>query len=99
MFRVKNNSIPLALQEKFPFIQYNYPTNFSKNNFKEPKLNLRKAKFIYHHQELVSGTNLTTEETKAGTYDKLFTNITKDLLLNMETKLLIFKNFKLVLKN
>ena len=39
MFRVKNNTIPLALQEKFPLIQHNYPTNFSKSNYKEPKLN------------------------------------------------------------
>ena len=39
--RVKNNTIPSTLQVKFPLRQYNYPTGFSKNKFKEPKLNLR----------------------------------------------------------
>ena len=39
MFWVKN-CILLALQEKFPLIQHIYSTNFSKNNFKEPRLNL-----------------------------------------------------------
>ena len=45
MFQVKNNTMPSALLEKFPLTQDNYPTNFSKNNFKEPKLNLSITKF------------------------------------------------------
>ena len=44
MFRVKK-SIPSTLQEKFPLIQYIYPTKFSKNNLKESKLNLMITKF------------------------------------------------------
>ena len=41
MLRVKNNIISSALQEKFPLTQYNYSTEFSKNNYKKPQLNLR----------------------------------------------------------
>ena len=44
-FRVKNNTIPSALDEKFQLIQHNYRTNFSKNNYKESKLNLMITKF------------------------------------------------------
>ena len=43
--RVKNDTIPSDLQEKFPLRQNNYPTDFSKNNYKEPKLNLRMTQF------------------------------------------------------
>ena len=39
--RVKNNTIPSTLQVKFTLRQYNYPTDFIKNKYKEPKLNLR----------------------------------------------------------
>ena len=43
-FRVKN-TIPSALQEKFPLRQHNYLTGVSKNNYKKPKLNLRITQF------------------------------------------------------
>ena len=40
--RVKNDTIPSAFQEKFPLRQHNYyPTDFSKNSYKEAKLNLK----------------------------------------------------------
>ena len=80
MFQVKNNVIPSALQEKFPSIQHNYPTHFSQNNYKEPKLNLRTMKLAMSSRGSLLWKKLTTKETKALTY-KLFKNIIKDLLL------------------
>lgn len=80
MFQVKNNIIPSALQEKFLSIQHNYPTHFSQNNYKEPKLNLRTMKLAMSSRGSLLWKKLTTKETKALTY-KLFKNIIKDLLL------------------
>ena len=37
---------------------------------------------------------LTTKETKTLTHDKLFRNISKDLLLRIENEIAYFQNFK-----
>ena len=45
MFRVKTNSIPETLQNKFKVIEHNYSTRYSKQNFKEPNIFFRVTKF------------------------------------------------------
>ena len=45
MFRVKTNSIPENLQNKFKIIKHNYSTRYSKYNFKEPNILFRVTKF------------------------------------------------------
>ena len=84
MFQVKNNTMPSALLEKFPLTQDNYPTNFSKNNFKEPKLNLSITKFAISSWGPRLWNKLTTKETKALIYGKLFKNIRKGLLFTLK---------------
>ena len=83
MFQVKNNTITSALKKRFQLMQHNYPTSFSKNNFKQPKLNLKITKFTISSTGPRLWKKVTTKETKALIHDKLF-----------KTKLLIFKNFK-----
>ena len=61
MLRAKSNTIPSALQEKFSLIQHNYPKNFNKNNFKEPKLNMRITKFAISSQGPRLWNKLITE--------------------------------------
>ena len=90
MLRVKNNTIPSDLQEKFPLIQHNYPINLSKSNFQKPKLNLMITKFAISSRGSHHWNKLTTKETKILTYDQLFKNITKDLLLSMENEIAYF---------
>ena len=82
MFQVKNNTITSALKKRFQLMQHNYPTNFSKNNFKQPKLNLKITKFTISSTGPPLWKKVTTKETKPLRHDKLF-----------KTKLLIFKNF------
>ena len=45
MFRVKNNTKPEALENKFEIIHHHYSTRHSENNFIEPKINFKAAKF------------------------------------------------------
>ena len=89
--RIKSNTIPSALQEKFPLLQRNYPTNFSKNNYKDPKLNLRTTKFAISSRGPRLWSKLATKETKSLTYDKLLKNITRDLLLRMKNELAVLR--------
>ena len=91
MFWVKNNTISLPLQEKFSLIQHNnYPTNFSKNNQKEPKLNLMITKFAISPRGPRLQKKLTTKEPKGLIYDRLVKNIIKNLLLSMENGITYF---------
>ena len=45
IFRVKTNSIPETLQNKFKVIEHNYSTRYSEYSFKEPNIFFRVAKF------------------------------------------------------
>ena len=46
MFRVKTNSIPETLQNKFKVIEHNYSTRYSEYNFKESNILFRVTKFV-----------------------------------------------------
>ena len=45
MFRVKTNTIPTTLQNKFKVIEHNYSAIYSEYNFKEPNIFVRVTKF------------------------------------------------------
>ena len=45
MFRVKTNSTPETLKNRFKVIEHNYSTIYSEYNFKEPKSSFRVTKF------------------------------------------------------
>ena len=45
MFRVKTNSIPETLQNKFKVIEHNYSARYSEYCFKEPNIFFRVTKF------------------------------------------------------
>ena len=45
MFRVKTNSIPETLQNKFKVIERNYSTRYGEYSFKEPNIFFRVTKF------------------------------------------------------
>ena len=38
MFRVKNNTLPEAFENKLEIVHHHYPTKHSENNFIEPKI-------------------------------------------------------------
>ena len=44
-FRVRTNSIPETLQNKFKVLEHNYSPRYSEYNFKEPNILLRVTKF------------------------------------------------------
>ena len=46
MFRVKTNSVPETLQNKFKVIEHNYSTRYSEYNFKESNILFRVTKFV-----------------------------------------------------
>ena len=45
MFRVKTNTTPETLQDKFKVIKHNYSTRYKEYNFKEPNILFRVTKF------------------------------------------------------
>ena len=49
MFRVKTNSIPETLQNKFKVIEHNYSTRNSEYNFREPNIFLGLLNLQYRH--------------------------------------------------
>ena len=67
MFRVKTNSIPETLQNKFKIIEHNYSARYSEYNFKEPNILFRVTKFAIssrgpriwnkHTDKLLKATN------------------------------------------
>ena len=67
MFRVKTNSIPETLQNKFKITEHNYSTRYSEYNFEEPNILFRFTKFAIssrgphiwnkHTDKLLKATN------------------------------------------
>ena len=67
MFRVKTNSIPETLQNKFKVIEHNYSTIYSEYNFKKVNTISKSQNFLlgllnlqYCHMDYVSGISILT---------------------------------------
>ena len=77
MFRVKNNTIPEALQTKFQIVQHNYATRHCENNFEEPETTFKATKFAISS----SGPRLWNEHS-----DRFLKTITSVLLFRAKLK-------------
>ena len=68
MFRVKTNSIPETLQNKFKVIEQNYSTRYGECNSKEPNIFLGLLNLQYRHVDHVSGISILTNFWKQQTH-------------------------------
>ena len=59
MFRLKTNSIPETLQNKFK-VEQNYPTRYGECNSKKPNIFLGLLNLQYRHVDHVSGISILT---------------------------------------
>ena len=72
MFRVKNNTKPEALENKFEIVHQHYPTSHSKNNFIEPKIYFKFTKFAILSRGPRLWNSLTDKDIKTITSTSLF---------------------------
>ena len=83
MFRVKNNTIPKALQNKFQVIKHSYSTRHSENNFVEPKFSLNVTKFAISSRGPRLWNKHTDKQAKTTNSASLFKEKIKDHLLKL----------------
>ena len=90
MFKVKNNTIPEALEHRFEIAQLHYPTMYGENNFIERKIYFKATKLSISSRGPCLWNNLTDRDTKTITSTLLFKRKLKNHLIKVQTT---FRNF------
>ena len=89
MFKVKNDLLPDAFQNKFNMILHEYFTKNSMCNYKEPRFSLKVTKFAISSRGPHLWNKILDNNTKAFTSYSLFQTI-KNRLINLENLVLFF---------
>ena len=84
IFRVKTNTIPETLQNKFKVIEQNYSTRYSEYNFKEPNVFFRVTKFAISSRGPRLLNKHTDQLLKTTNSCPLFTAKIKDRLIKLK---------------
>ena len=90
MFQVKNNTIPDSFQNKFQFIEHQYPTRYSENSFIEPRIYLRFTKYAISSRRPRLWNKIVNERIRNFTFYPLFRNTIKACLLRLENEISYF---------
>ena len=91
MFRVKTNSIPESLQNKFKIIKHNYSTRYGKYNFKEPNILFRVTKFAVSSRGTRIWNKHTDKLLKTTNSLPLFKAKIKDCLIKLRNISIYFQ--------
>ena len=84
MFRVKNNTIPEVIVNKFEIVHHHYPTRHSENKFIEPKIYFKATKIAISSHGPRLWNTLTDKDTKIVTSTLLFNTRLKNHLIKIK---------------
>ena len=90
MFKVKNDLIPDAFQNKFNMILHDYFTKNSMCNYKEPRFSLKVTKSAISSRGPHLWNKIFDNNTEAFTSYSLFQTTIKNRLTNLENAVLFF---------
>ena len=90
MHEHKLNKNPKIFANSFNIIEHKYPTKYSRNNYKQPKLKTKNTSFAINYWELYLWNKCLDDNEKVILSMLLFSSIIKRKLLDIENETSFF---------